>query len=737
MMTPLYGWQVGFTADPAAAPETMIPATVPGAVQLDYARAHNWPPFTEGVNFREYHWMEDVYWLYSVPLRFDAAPGQAAYLVFTGIDYRYHISVEGELLCEGEGMFSTVRCDVTRFSGRETTLTVLLDPIPKADDSDTRTQGRKSCKAVACYGWDWHPRLVSTGLWDEVNLVIEDERCILDFDAAYELTPALDCCRMDTTVSVHADCAVRVSLLDGETVVAQAAADTQDKAAALTLQLSQPKLWYPIGYGDQHRYTLKAETLDAQGRVLTVRTRTLGMRRSRLVMNENAWNQPADFPKSRSAAPATLEINGLRIFAKGSNWVNAEVFPCDMTHEGYKKLLTLVKDANMNILRIWGGGFVNKESFFDLCDEMGIMVWQEFPLACNEYPDEDAYLAVLEKEATAIVRRLRTHPCLAFWCGGNELFNGWSCMTEQHHALRLLDSVCYKEDRFTPYNMTSPLNGMGHGHYVNYDEDGQYEIITRLVQSDCTAYTEFGSPGAAAPEYIRQYISPEDYADCTITNDVWVEHHAFKAWGDSRWLRFDEANYYFGGYTDIDDLCVKTQFIQAMGYKSLFEEMRKQWPRCSMALNWCFNEPWPTFANNSLVSWPAVARPAYYAVQQALRTRLASLRVDRHLWWSGEKFHADVWMLNDSSLEDLAANEITVFYRLGDGEEIEWGTLRCPALSAQQNRECGTISFPIPTDFAGKIYLRLCVKDNPSLNSEYTYLCRQKSVISTKGMLNI
>ena len=130
----------------------------------------------------------------------------------------------------------------------------------------------------------------------------------------------------------------------------------------------------------------------------------------------------------------------------------------------------LVRDAHMNILRIWGGGFVNKESFFELCDELGIMVWQEFPLACNEYPDEEHYLSVLKKEATSIVRRLRTHPCAILYCGGNELFNNWSLMTDQHHALRLLNAVCYEEDRCTPFIATSPLNGMGHGSYLNYDE---------------------------------------------------------------------------------------------------------------------------------------------------------------------------------------------------------------------------------------------------------------------------
>jgi hypothetical protein len=186
------------------------------------------------------------------------------------------------------------------------------------------------------------------------------------------------------------------------------------------------------------------------------------------------------------------------------------------------------------------------------------------------------------------------------WCGGNELFNSWSGMTEQHHALRLLDSLCYRHDRFTPFIMTSPLNGMGHGHYINYDEKVGREVITDFVRSSNTAYTEFGSPGMASIEYLRSFMSEEDIADCNPTNEVWLEHHGFKSWITESWVRKPEADYYFGGWESIEDLCNKTRFIQAMCYRTLFEEMRKQWPHCSMALNWCLNEPWPSAANNNL-----------------------------------------------------------------------------------------------------------------------------------------
>ena len=736
MISKAFDWSVGYTKAPGCDPQEWYPATVPGAVQLDYAKAKQWHPYEYGVNFQDYAWMEDVFWCYRTQLDFSLDANQTACVRFGGIDYRYQIRMDGAVIADGEGMFTPVTCEVSRYADQPHILEVLIYPAPKADDSNTRDQARKSCKPAACYGWDWHPRLISAGLFDKVELLIQDARHIKRMDVSYQLSDSLARCDVDATLELPCDAQVLLQLLDGDTVVAEEKRSCTVGQAEFSFTVDSPKLWYPVGYGEHPVYTLRGATLDEQGNTVKETVRRIGFRRSRMVMNEGSWKEPGQFPKSRSDAPATLEINGRRIFAKGSNWVNADIFPGAVTDADYDRLVTLAQQANMNILRIWGGGFVNHEAFFDLCDEKGIMVWQEFPLACNEYPDEDGYLSVLEQEATSIVRRLRSHPCVVLWCGGNELFNSWSKMTEQHHALRLLDKVCYTEDRFTPFIMTSPLNGMAHGHYFNYDESKHEEFISLIVRSNNTAYTEFGGPGAAATDYIKQYLSAADYADCDKDNEAWCAHHAFGAWQKESWLRKPEVDHYFGGYDDVDDLCEKTRFIQSMCYRSYFEEMRKQWPHCSMALNWCFNEPWPSFANNSLLSWPDIPKPGYYAVQAALRPQLASLRIDRHLWWAGETFRAEVWLLNDG-LEELSSLDVEVSYSVDGGEPVRWGTLHAAKVEAQRNLLCGGVSFAVPVSGYGKIRIWLKVPGRPEMDSEYTYLFREKKIVSTKGMLNM
>lgn len=736
MDTMNFNWIVGFTKDPHISPDEMVPATVPGSAQLDYAKAKNVPSYLQDDNYNQYTWMEDVFWVYRTSLDFSLSADQIATLILDGVDYRCVVRIDGLVIAENEGMFTPVICDVSAYAGAPHDLEVVIFPVPKADDSGTRSQARKSCKPAACYGWDWHPRLVTSGFYDRAYLKIRNKHAISRLDAQYTLDDNLQQCCITAQVGVCADSTVCVQILDGDSVV-----DTQTRWCSVgdhnfSLTVNRPKLWYPVGYGAQPVYTLRAFTSCENGAVLDEYSRKIAFRRVKLVMNEGSWDGPEGFPKSRSDSPATLEINGIRIFAKGSNWVNAHVAPGAVTNADYEALLTLVRNANMNILRIWGGGFVNHERFYDLCDELGIMVWQEFPLACNEYPDDDRYLSVLEQEATGIVRRLRTHPCLVMWCGGNELFNSWSAMTDQHHALRLLDKVCYTEDRFTPFIMTSPLNGMAHGHYYNFDEHTGREFITDLIASHNTAYTEFGCPGMAAPEYIEQYISAEHFEDCQPSNAAWKAHHAFGAWFADSWVRKPEVDYYFGGYQNVDDLCRKTQFVQAMCYRSCFEEMRRQWPHCSMALNWCFNEPWPTFANNSIISWPAIPKPSYDAVKAALRPRLASLRVDRHLWWAGECFKGEIWVLNDT-LKSTEPITVNVSYRIGQDNVVQWGTLYVPPVDVQENRPCGGVTIPIPEMFTGKLHICLYVEGYPEMDSEYTYLCREKNKESTAGMLNV
>jgi beta-mannosidase len=695
------------------APQKFVPAVVPGAVQIDWAKAEGMPDWNWEDNFKAYRWMEDCFWVYRTRIP-KTAVGAGERLVFRcgGVDYRYEVRLDGRTLYAYEGMFRPFELDLSEYADAGGALTVVIDPIPKAPDGepDSRQEAARSCKPPVSYGWDWHPRLVPSGIWDETELTLEPAARIARAEVCYTLSEDLLTARI-TVDAAAAEDIVAAAAVARKSAAGKSAASTTTAAAASTpasktagtlrfrlfapdgrpalettelsetLTLQNPALWWCNGYGAPNLYRWEL-LLEKDGRVLDKREGTVGFRKIALTMNPGTWEEPEDFPKSRSRAPITVTLNGVPIFAKGSNWVNPEIFPGVIDETTYRPLLTCARDANMNLLRIWGGGIINKESFFDLCDAYGIMVWQEFPLACNNYPDTPEYLATLESEAAAIIRRLRGHACLAIWGGGNELFNNWSGMTDQSLPLRLLNKLCYELDRKTPFLPTSPVIGMAHGCYLFMYPDGR-EVYQAMAGAHYTAYTEFGVPSISNLETCLAATTREKLFPL-VPNDVTIAHHAFFAWSpEDSWGGIETLRKYLGEPASLEQMIEWSQWLECEGYKCIFEEARRQKPYCSMSLNWCYNEPWPTIANNSLLNYPATPKPAYYAVAAACRNRLFSARIPRFTWRPGDVFSADLWLLNDGA-EGIPAGAAEAFLEYG-GERhflLRWDH---PAIPANQN----------------------------------------------------
>jgi beta-mannosidase len=278
---------------------------------------------------------------------------------------------------------------------------------------------------------------------------------------------------------------------------------------------------------------------------------------------------------------------------------------------------------------------------------------------------------------------LRQHPSVVLWCGGNELFNVWSGMTDQRKALRLLDRNCFDLDPDTPFLPTSPVMGVGHGDYRFRDEKGR-EVFQIFAASSHTAYTEFGCPGPASVEVLRSIIPAAELWP-PRPSGAWKTHHAFGAWwaAPESWLFPSLVADYFGEQPDLESFVALAQLMQAEGYRCLFEEARRQKPRASMALNWCFNEPWPAAANNSLVSWPHRPKPALRAVGEACRPVLASARIPRFSWIEEDVFTAELFLLNDSP-EPLPAGTVRASLRQ-DGRETLLCSWDFPAAPANRN----------------------------------------------------
>ena len=713
-------WQLARLDRQDAEPSDWVAATVPGAVQLDWARARGLPDIGFGDNVRAYDGLEDSHWLYRTRVP-DARRAHGERLVFTcdGVDYACEVRLGGRSILRHEGLFSGFEVDVSDCPAG-TELEILVAPAPKRPGAAAdRTQADHVCKPAVSYGWDWHPRLIPLGLWAPAGFVVRPAVHVRHVDFAYTLSA--DFTRADITVTAEAPGSAQSTwrLLD-------AASRPVLESASAHATLAHPRLWWTHDHGEPALYTL--ELTLAEGDVFRAR---VGFRRVRLVMAEDGWVYPQGFPTSRSHPPITVELNGRVIFAKGSNWVSADLFPARVTPQVLRPLLRLAKGANFNLLRCWGGAIVNPESFFEQCDELGLLVWQEFPLACNNYPDDPGYLRVLDQESRSIIRRVRQHPCLAVWGGGNELFNAWSGMTDQSLALRLLNRNCYDLDPGTPFLPTAPVEGMGHGDYRFRDDKGR-EVFEIFQRARNTAYSEFGCPGPAPADCLRTFI-PESELWPPREGTSWQTHHALRAWDadvqSHLYLRNQE--HYFGPVRDLETLAAQGSWLQAAGYQAIFEEARRQKPHCSMALNWCFNEAWPTAAGNALVHWPARPNAGYLAAQAACRPVLASARISKFQWSGGETFSAEIWLLNDSPAE-VPPGEVEVTLAVGGAPKklLKWAH---PPVAAGRNLKGPGVESVLPKADCGSFELLLTAGPGGSWSSAYRLSLRREPLPSPEG----
>ena len=623
-------------------------------------------------------------------------------------------------------MFTPVEIELCEFK-KNNELVVIINPVPTINDlQDDKIQATQSVKPAVSWGWDWHPRLIPIGIWDETFLLIRNQTHIINSNFNYKLDKELNSADFTYTAKIQTTRLLNYTLTiyrKGNPKPVFTENNFTDSRIYITGLLKNIELWWPWDHGKQIIYTVSLTIFDTPGNILDKKNLDVGFRQIRLIMNKGTTEEPSGFPKTRRLPPVTLEINNRIIFLRGSNWVNPDIFWGRITNERYEKQLSMAREANFNILRVWGGSVINKDIFYKLCDAKGILVWQDFPLACNNYEGTPHYLQTLNQEANSIIEKLKNHPCLTIWCGGNELFNSWSGMDDQSKPLRLLNSICYEKTPDIPFIPTTPLEGMGHGHYAFRDTETGEDIFSLMNKSKFTAYSEFGNPSISDIEILKEIIPKNELFPSSPT-DAWKAHHAFNAWDNKNdsWISLETQNHYFGKAENLNQMIERSQLLQSIGYKYIYEEARRQKPYCSMALNWCFNEPWPTAANNSLINYPDIQKPAFFAVKDACRPVLASARINTFQWAPGEIFECKLFILNDSS---KIINPDTIEIILKGDNTVSIGRWNHKEISANKNLEGPLITCTLP-DWKCRIFkLILKCSIKTEYNSEYTFVLKE------------
>jgi len=396
--------------------DTSVAATVPGCVHTDLLAAGRIDDPYYRDNENRVQWISETEWIYSrsFDMPAEALRCHTVLLRCEGLDTLARITINGRTVGRADNMFRTWEFDVRGAlrAGRNT-ISVHFGSALKYKDARNRKRmlptwsmgkgrGRGWLRKAQCnFGWDWGPTLVTCGIWREIAIVAFDVARLGEVSIEQNHGRR----RVDLTVTARADVTRRARLtaavtvtLGGKTVAEDAAPVKAGKAVA-TIALEDPKLWWPNGMGNQPLYEVTVDLLDADGNLVDTHTRRIGLRTLRLVREKDAWGESFSFA-----------ANGVTFFAKGANWIPGETFQNRMTPARYADLLGSAAAAHMNMLRVWGGGIYEDETFYDICDELGLCVWQDFMFACGTYPtfDED-FMASVHPEAEDNVKRLRHH----------------------------------------------------------------------------------------------------------------------------------------------------------------------------------------------------------------------------------------------------------------------------------------------------------------------------------------
>jgi beta-mannosidase len=616
---------------------------VPGNVRVDLIQAGVLPDLGQGMQPETAQWADDYCWWLVRDFSLSRAPTERVHLILRGVDYVSDLFLNGQYLGRHEGMFSPQVHEVTHLLGDENRLAVriagsrwlpqdrsswhekLLNRIEAglSNMPGRFPHRRDTLKCQMGFGWDFAPPLRTMGVWDDVYLVISEDVFIQDLRTGQQVMG--DAGTVTAQLAVDTDqrrCVQLRCTLSGETfedgpVVAERTVDLVPglRDYILELAVTRPRLWWPWDHGYPDLYRMTVEVLHG-GRVLDSVSQTLGLRQIEL----RDW---------------TVHVNGRRVYARGANWVPADLFPGRVTDSDYHALLTLARQANMNLLRLWGGGLREKRTFYDLCDRLGILVWQEFPFACallTRHPRSQAYLRLVETEARAIVRDLRNHPSIALWCGGNEF-------SPRRNAplVDVLQRVVASEDPMRPFLPASPACGDSHNWQVWH-----HHHPPAVYRQDETAFaSEFGLQAPPDVAALHRFLPPEDLWP---PGPSWIYHGA----GLAKLRRYARP-FLNGEVPTLESFVGASQRAQAQGLQIAIEHYRRSKARgCGGALVWQLNEPWAAISW-ALLDYFRQPKPAYEMVKRLYNPLLISLDLAPKQLRPGDILRCDVWIINDTS----------------------------------------------------------------------------------------
>ncbi|KAI4597223.1 Beta-mannosidase B [Pestalotiopsis sp. 9143b] len=728
----------------------------PTNVHLDLLSHKKIPDPFIGKNELDVQWIGEKAWVYRTTFPTPSGFGSAAkaVLAFDGLDTFASVVLNGKAILESENMFLPERVDVTSVLEKdgENELVIIFDSaylrgwklVEKYPDhkwgcwngDSSRLAVRKS---QYHWGWDWGPALLTCGPWRPINLELYDSR-ISDLWCDIEVEESLKTATVKVNTTVEGSPAkVRFDVsLDGESLARQEVEGTD-----ATFTINDPELWYPVRYGKQPLYTIKA-TLVHKGKEIDSVSKKVGLRRAQLVQ------RPL---KEQPGTSFFFEVNNIPIFCGGSDWIPADNFIPRISKERYRDWVKLVADGHQVMIRVWGGGIYEEQAFYDACDEFGILVWQDFMFGCGNYPAWPELLTSIQKEAEENIKLLRHHPSIVIWAGNNEDYQyaesenltwdqkdhnaeGWlkTDFPARYIYEKILPDACKKLIPATYYHPGSPWGGVDthdptvgdiHQWNVWHGTQEKYQNFDKLVGR---FVSEFGMEAFPSVKTIDAFLplgkdDPDRYPQSST-----IDFHN-KADGHERRIALYLVENMRYAPDPLEQFVYCTQLMQAECLASAYRLWKRQWKGpgreyCAGALVWQINDCWP------VTSW-AIAdyylRPkhAYFTVKREMAPLSVGMTRREHKTprnkytrvYIDTEIKIEIWGSN-LTLEDLEVDCVVKAWDVETGEET-YSKKVAEKLLLPKNQSTEVVAMRVPApnkgDEARTVVASYLVKDGKQL----------------------
>ena len=670
--------------------------TVPGCVHTDLIKENiiDYDLFYRD-NTDKCQWIENRSFDYEISFTVDELSDKAE-LVFEGLDTYAEIYLNGEHLADTDDMFITHRIEVSGLlkKGENTLKVHFRSPVKEVEGRRALpgafTTERLHSRRIQCtYGWDWVARYVTAGIFKDTYIELGDDFTV---DNAYIYTVSIEgdapqiCFEVEFKNYEKGEHITAEILSPEGEVVFSHKYYVKEKELKEHVNITGGRLWYPAGYGEQPLYTLRI-----CGKEFKFGIRTAVIHQIKDAVGGEYYNKALSIQSSPLGQVADrntefsgfkLHVNGIPVFCKGANWVPSEPFPSAENDQKITELLTLAKEANLNMIRVWGGGIFERQHFYEECDRLGIMTTQDFLMACGQYPEYDDYfINQLKKETEHAAKELRNHPSLMWWSGDNEnAVRGWDDSEEYDGRTAIHLGIAPVLMRFDPmrrFMPSSPCGGeqyrsvtVGTSHHTNYLGSIHAPYINKEDMADYKEFFEmftsrFDSEeptlGATTLPSLRRFMTDEDIFE---NDDMWLYHTKDLGTPAVPNVHFAD-NFAFkvlGEPTDKKDKFFKRKYGQYEWVRVTMENFRRNKGYSNGEIYWMWNDCWPSAMGWTFVDYYCQPKACYYSFKRAAAPILLSM--------TKKDDNYDVYVISDE--KDGVSGELTL-YSLGKSGVKEIG----------------------------------------------------------------